>query len=45
MKEWFIQHKKSVLLILAGALAIVGTYLGINEESQQQILKAIEMLF
>ena len=43
MKAWFIKYKKPVLLILTGALAIAGTYIGIDEEAQQQILKLIEM--
>ncbi|WP_188068589.1 hypothetical protein [Brevibacillus brevis] len=45
MKDFLNKHKRSVLLILAGTLAIVGTYAGIGEEAQQQILKAIESLF
>ncbi|MED4897699.1 hypothetical protein [Brevibacillus porteri] len=42
MKDFLKKHKKSVLLIVTGALAIAGAYIGIDEEAQTQILKAIE---
>ncbi|TQK41984.1 hypothetical protein FB479_11685 [Brevibacillus sp. AG162] len=45
MKDFLSKHKKSVLLIITGGLAIAGAYIGIDEEAQQQILKAIEGLF
>lgn len=45
MKDWLTKNKKSVLLILTGALAIVGVYTGIDEEAQQQILIVIKSLF
>ncbi|CAI8970827.1 Phr family secreted Rap phosphatase inhibitor [Brevibacillus sp. IT-7CA2] len=42
MNNFLSKHKKSVLLIITGGLAIVGTYVGISEEAQIQILKGIE---
>ncbi|WP_188069755.1 hypothetical protein [Brevibacillus brevis] len=42
MKDFLKKHKKSVLLIITGGLAITSTYFGIDEEAQMQILKAIK---
>ncbi|MFA4134122.1 MULTISPECIES: hypothetical protein [unclassified Brevibacillus] len=44
MKDFLKKHKKSVLLIITGVLAAAGTYVGISEEAQMQILNGIESI-
>ncbi|MED1918780.1 hypothetical protein P4V64_26050 [Bacillus thuringiensis] len=44
MNNFLCKHKKSVLLIITGGLAITGTYVGISEEAQIQILNGIEYI-
>ncbi|NQF14730.1 hypothetical protein HPY31_12495 [Brevibacillus sp. HB1.3] len=36
MKDFLKKHKKSVLLIITGVLAVAGTYVGISEEAKQK---------
>lgn len=44
MKDFLKKHKKSVLLIIKGVLAVAGTEVGISEEAQMQILNGIESI-
>ncbi|WP_186380527.1 hypothetical protein [Brevibacillus brevis] len=44
MNNFLNKHKKSVLLIITGGLAIAGTYVDISEEAQMQILNGIEYI-
>ncbi|NRR20628.1 hypothetical protein [Brevibacillus sp. MS2.2] len=44
MNNVLSKHKKSVLLIITGGLAIAGTYVGISQEAQVQILNGIEYI-
>lgn len=45
MKDWLKQNKKGVLMIVSGVLAIVGGYVGWNEDVQQQIVNVLDQLF
>ncbi|MGF9909503.1 hypothetical protein [Brevibacillus porteri] len=44
MKEWLTKNKKSVLLILTGALGIAGAAIGLNEDIQLQIVSIVDQL-
>jgi hypothetical protein len=43
--EFLKKNKKGVLLIVSGLLAIVGGYIGWNEDAEQQIVNVLDMLF
>lgn len=41
MMNYIKKNKKAVMLIIAGIIGLAGTYVGINEDVQKQIVELI----